>query len=580
MKKFLLSLILLFFFVLPAWSATYYLDASSGDDSNPGTSAQPWQTIARAYDLNGLSPNVDAGDTVYLRDGTYGNFLDKEDGRADWIIYKADTGHSPTIAGINLLRNPSFPRDAYFKFDGITITTGFQDYSDYYPVGIKGTSYVQFINCDIVGDGFVPGVGATDAGIQMEPYTKKILVSGCSFYGALGDANSGNLSAVASSEPENEDITIVDCDITNMSAGLNIGGANSIIRNCVIHDILDDGILIAEGNTALIENNIIYNLIDVVEMGAHSNGIQKTHNPFPNLTVRNNIIYNVDDEGLFINPNPGSNYLFENNLVYDTGTNGFFHIDGLTLKNNCILGTLQFKGDYPGLPPMVITSMTGNIIEQLGMYPGGHRHGSITECADGGGGTVTITSVGHALEDYEGYEIEIDTDPNYYDGTFTIVSVVDANNFKITDTFEANATGEFTFSKVSVVLEEDDYNIVNLGVVNYEDYTPGPNTVVLDENADILALFEDFPSGGVYRLAANSLAIDFCPLGVAPATDLAGASRVDISGVGNEGTDYADAGCYEYASTTTTTTPFLVVCVLAVAAGGAGIYMGCRFVRR
>ena len=47
-----------------AKAANYYLDPA-GSDTNPGTQAQPWQTIAKANNT------LVAGDTVFLRAGTY-----------------------------------------------------------------------------------------------------------------------------------------------------------------------------------------------------------------------------------------------------------------------------------------------------------------------------------------------------------------------------------------------------------------------------------------------------------------------------------------------------------------------------
>ena len=45
-------------------AATYYV-ATNGSDSNPGTQSQPFQTVQK-----GLSV-LQAGDTLYLRGGTY-----------------------------------------------------------------------------------------------------------------------------------------------------------------------------------------------------------------------------------------------------------------------------------------------------------------------------------------------------------------------------------------------------------------------------------------------------------------------------------------------------------------------------
>lgn len=45
-------------------AANYYVSASSGSDTNPGTQAQPFQTLAK---VNGLA--LSAGDSVYLKRG-------------------------------------------------------------------------------------------------------------------------------------------------------------------------------------------------------------------------------------------------------------------------------------------------------------------------------------------------------------------------------------------------------------------------------------------------------------------------------------------------------------------------------
>jgi len=43
----------------------YYVDGTNGDDSDPGTLNEPWQTINKA------NSTLQAGDTVYIREGTY-----------------------------------------------------------------------------------------------------------------------------------------------------------------------------------------------------------------------------------------------------------------------------------------------------------------------------------------------------------------------------------------------------------------------------------------------------------------------------------------------------------------------------
>ncbi|MGI9285442.1 MAG: hypothetical protein ACR2P1_08630, partial [Pseudomonadales bacterium] len=68
----------------PAWAATYYV-STNGEDGNPGSLAQPWQTVKHALSI--LRP----GDTLYLRGGTYYEQV---------RVNKSGTANQPiTIAG-------------------------------------------------------------------------------------------------------------------------------------------------------------------------------------------------------------------------------------------------------------------------------------------------------------------------------------------------------------------------------------------------------------------------------------------------------------------------------------------------
>jgi parallel beta-helix repeat protein len=50
---------------MPVYGAAYYVDASNGNNSNPGNEAKPWLTIQKAAET------LVAGDTVYIKEGTY-----------------------------------------------------------------------------------------------------------------------------------------------------------------------------------------------------------------------------------------------------------------------------------------------------------------------------------------------------------------------------------------------------------------------------------------------------------------------------------------------------------------------------
>jgi hypothetical protein len=70
--------------------ATYYVDANSGNDSNNGSSNQPWKKLSKALST------VQPGDEVRIRTGVYHEELPINVANTTW---KADTGHKPVLDG-------------------------------------------------------------------------------------------------------------------------------------------------------------------------------------------------------------------------------------------------------------------------------------------------------------------------------------------------------------------------------------------------------------------------------------------------------------------------------------------------
>ena len=92
MKRLIIATLLLFAPTL-AYSADFFVDPIHGADSNDGSSASPWKSLQRLFD-EGLIESRDwnklqytsasylvpknqgapikAGDTIYLRNGSYG----------------------------------------------------------------------------------------------------------------------------------------------------------------------------------------------------------------------------------------------------------------------------------------------------------------------------------------------------------------------------------------------------------------------------------------------------------------------------------------------------------------------------
>jgi hypothetical protein len=88
-------LVLVFTVVSPCLSlAGEYYVSTTGSASNPGTLAQPW-TLAKA------NTTLVAGDTVYLRDGTYSNYINPSNSGTSGarITFQNYTGETPLISG-------------------------------------------------------------------------------------------------------------------------------------------------------------------------------------------------------------------------------------------------------------------------------------------------------------------------------------------------------------------------------------------------------------------------------------------------------------------------------------------------
>ena len=84
----------------PAAGVSHYVDAVAGNDTNPGTSAAPWQTIQHAADV--LPP----GDTAIVNDGVYtgaGNVVTiaRSGAPSAWLVLRAARPGGAVIDGRN-----------------------------------------------------------------------------------------------------------------------------------------------------------------------------------------------------------------------------------------------------------------------------------------------------------------------------------------------------------------------------------------------------------------------------------------------------------------------------------------------
>ncbi|MGC3945358.1 MAG: right-handed parallel beta-helix repeat-containing protein [Chryseolinea sp.] len=86
-------------FPYPVPDGLYYVQQTGGSDSNPGSSAQPFQTIGAAASV------VVPGDIVIIRNGTYRETVTVpvSGNASNRIWFVAELGHTPYIVGLDLI---------------------------------------------------------------------------------------------------------------------------------------------------------------------------------------------------------------------------------------------------------------------------------------------------------------------------------------------------------------------------------------------------------------------------------------------------------------------------------------------
>jgi len=305
---------------------TYYVNGNTGNDSNLGSSAQPWKTIQRALPNYAGSPQVAAGDTVKIcaldGDANYGQITYDEGGdtgRSSWIVYEAnDTENMPIITTLTIPATTNvYMKWSYIHFNNavtdITISLLGTFDGEYKP--LIPTTHVQFLNCYINHDFIDNEDGSGDPGF-------KIMWA--------------------------DNITIDNCEVAGGQPGfwIEFYATNITVSNSNCHHSFGDLITVERTNAVLIENNEIHHVdVNLISESAHWDALAVVD--CNNIIVRGNTfhdigysqcLYTVNDYGTDC-----TNITYENNLVYtlaqEVGTDiiKLYEVDGLVFRNNTII---------------------------------------------------------------------------------------------------------------------------------------------------------------------------------------------------------------------------------------------------
>jgi hypothetical protein len=289
----------------PEQGRTYYV-STNGDDSNPGTEELPFRTLH--HGVGGLA----AGDTLYVRSGTYAEGLDAFPSGDSWanpVTLAAYPGETVTLkpdSGFEVLR---FMRCQYVVVDGFVL-----DGSRVRDNVVKITTeahHIRIQNSEIRG---APSQGilvTTDGPIQSD-FNEFINLD--VHHNGTTDFDHGLYIETSHNRIDHSSIhNNAGWGVHIYSQGCSDCANDNVIRNNLIYDNAaagerGPGILLSSGTGSLAYNNLIW---------GNFKGIQVDHGASA-AQVYNNVVYANDDYGIELTGD-SADAIIRNNIVYQNG---------------------------------------------------------------------------------------------------------------------------------------------------------------------------------------------------------------------------------------------------------------------
>lgn len=346
MKKHFLNyaayLIMLAFLIPSSLSATNYYVATTGSDSNTGTSlSSPLLTVAKA-----VTKAITAGDTIFIRKGTYASTttikLSKSGTSAKHIVitaYKPDL----TVASDRPI----------LDFSGMSVS------SSNYGINVSGVAY-----CDIYG---LRIKGAGDNGMLLQGSSNNMKIEFCDFY--------YNRDAGMQIKDQSHDCLILNCDAyanADMGTGTTTNGGNAdgfapkldlgdniVFRGCRSWKNSDDGwdgylkateSGVATGMWTILENcwawnNGIYWADGSTTSDMNGNGIKMggsaNKDQDHNFRVINCLSAYNKSKGFDQNNNAGSMYLYNCTSYKNSGLDYGLNSSGVTYASGAVTSVIN-----------------------------------------------------------------------------------------------------------------------------------------------------------------------------------------------------------------------------------------------
>ncbi|HDN51460.1 MAG TPA: DUF1565 domain-containing protein, partial [Thermoplasmatales archaeon] len=256
--------------------AIYYV-ATYGNDSNPGTAAQPWRTIQHAANV------MVAGDTVFVRGGIYHEqvFTTRSGNVADgYITFSAYPGESVILDGTGVASGNTgfFLSHSYIKLTGMEIC----NWSDT-GMWISNAGHIEISDCEVHHVFY--GIGAADGthdftlncveihhfdlyGFDASPSGGAPCYNGTfnECVAHTGNDPAQNVDGFALGHGTQHDFVFNRCEVYDVYDGFDISARNTTLSRCSAHDCWSGGYKIWQDNITIVNSLGYHNGITNVEV--------------------------------------------------------------------------------------------------------------------------------------------------------------------------------------------------------------------------------------------------------------------------------------------------------------------------
>ncbi len=369
----LLILIVAMFSVLlltPGRAATIYYVAPTGSDSNPGTLDKPFATLSYA------ATKVSAGDSVYVRGGTYyftsSQYIASVGTPSAHITYQSYPGEKAILDGSQMPTN---------SYNLVGVAGQYNDFKDFElrnskSVGLVawGGKHIQFLN-NVIHDSYTQAIfvgfnsditSASDINISANTVYSNGLVN------RSRTANSWP-EAIASGRASN--VTITENRVfKNYGIGINFILSNGgLAAKNIVYDNYGANLYLDNATNITVEQNLIYTTNDTnfyygkgggTLEGQPASGIQAANepydisNPLNSNIIRNNIVIGGHAGFYYGSYGKGGglkNFVIANNTFYKA-TSTMLSIDNDAGHRNTLIANNIFYQTGGG----AMTNLTAN----------------------------------------------------------------------------------------------------------------------------------------------------------------------------------------------------------------------------